>query len=104
MDDPDAPNGTFDHWLLWNIDPGITIINENSAPGTQGKNGRNTNKYIGPCPPTGTHHYHFKVYALGTMLDLEEGADKAMLEAAMKGYIIAEGELVGLYRKTGKNN
>ena len=62
MDDPDAPNGTFDHWIAWNIDP-VETIAENSSPGIKGKNGRSQNGYTGPCPPSGMHHYHFKVYA-----------------------------------------
>ena len=62
IDDPDAPKGTFDHWVMWNI-PVKDKIDENSTPGAEGKNGKNENKYMGPCPPSGTHHYHFKVYA-----------------------------------------
>ena len=98
MDDPDAPNG-FNHWVMWNVDPSGTI-NENSAPGTQGKNGAGKSGYAGPCPPTGTHHYHFKVYALDTKLNLQEGANKTQLEAAIKGHVLASGELIGLYKKT----
>jgi len=98
IEDPDAPNGTFDHWLLWNI--GVTgIINENSIPGTEGKNGSGKNGYKGPCPPSGTHHYHFKVYALDVKLDLENGADKTILEKAMNDHILASGEIIGLYMK-----
>ena len=99
MDDPDARNGGFNHWVMWNIDPSGTI-NENSAPGTQGKNGAGKSGYAGPCPPTGTHHYHFKVYALDTKLNLQEGANKTQLEAAIKGHVLASGELIGLYKKT----
>lgn len=99
VDDPDAPNGTFDHWVIWNIDPSGTI-GENSAPGTEGKNGTGKNGYMGPCPPTGTHHYHFKVYALNGKLDLESGANKSQLEKAMTGHILAQAELIGLYKKT----
>src|SRR4030095_4782705 len=98
LDDPDAPNGGFNHWIMWNIDPSATI-NENSAPGTQGKNGAGKISYTGPCPPSGTHHYHFKVYALDTKLDLESGADKTQLENAIKGHIVVSGELIGLYKK-----
>jgi len=100
LEDPDAPKGTFDHWVMWNI-PLIEKIEENSAPGKEGKNGMMKNKYIGPCPPSGTHHYHFRVYALDTRLDLSESTDKKALQKAMEGHILAAGELVGLYKKTG---
>ena len=100
VDDPDAPKGTFDHWVIWNIDPSATTIGENSAPGTEGKNGSGKNDYMGPCPPSGTHHYHFKVYALNTKLDLAAGATKKHLEIAMKTHILAKAELIGLYKKT----
>jgi hypothetical protein len=99
VDDPDAPSGTFDHWITWNIPP-VETIGENSAPGSHGRNGSGRNGYMGPCPPSGTHHYHFKVYALDTKLTLQEGANKKQLENAMKGYILAMGELIGLYKKT----
>ncbi len=97
VDDPDAPRGTFDHWVLWNI-PVAQTIEANSQPGVAGKNGAGQNAYTGPCPPSGTHHYHFKVYALDTMLDIKAGADKKTVEDAMKGHILAEGELVGLFK------
>jgi Raf kinase inhibitor-like YbhB/YbcL family protein len=98
VDDPDVPNGTFDHWVMWNI-PVKDKIEENSTPGAQGKNGRNENKYMGPCPPSGTHHYHFRVYALDTKLDLPVSTDKKALLQAMEGHILGSGELVGLYNK-----
>jgi Raf kinase inhibitor-like YbhB/YbcL family protein len=98
VEDPDAPNGTFDHWIMWNI-PVKEKIEENSVPGTQGKNGKNENKYMGPCPPSGTHHYHFGIYALGSKLDLPAGTDKKGLLKAMEGNILGKGELVGLYKK-----
>ncbi|MFL5764771.1 MAG: YbhB/YbcL family Raf kinase inhibitor-like protein [Bacteroidia bacterium] len=98
IDDPDAPSGTFDHWIMWNI-PVKDRIDEDSAPGTQGKNGKNENKYMGPCPPSGTHHYHFKVYALDTQLDLPLSTDKKALLKKMEDHIIASGELIGLYKK-----
>jgi hypothetical protein len=98
MEDPDAPKGTFDHWIMWNM-PVTKTIHENSAPGMQGKNGRGENKYTGPCPPSGTHHYHFKVYALDMKLDISDNSDKHTLLNAMEGHILAQGELVGLYRR-----
>ena len=98
MEDPDATRGTFDHWIMWNIDPNGEI-GEGSAPGNQGKNGYGKKEYAGPCPPTGTHHYHFRIFALDTELELNDGANKTQLEDAMMGHILAEGELVGLYKK-----
>ena len=103
VDDPDAPKGTFDHWVTWNIKPAETIA-ENSAAGTAGKNGMGKDGYTGPCPPSGTHHYHFKVYALDQVLDLREGADKKALEDVMKDHIVAYGELIGLYEKKNKTD
>jgi len=98
LDDPDAPKGTFVHWVMWNI-PVRDKINEDSAPGAEGKNGRNENKYMGPCPPSGTHHYHFKVYALDTKFNLPVSTDKESLLKAMKGHILASGVLIGTYQK-----
>jgi Raf kinase inhibitor-like YbhB/YbcL family protein len=98
VDDPDAPNGTFDHWVMWNV-PVTANIGENTAPGIQGKNGKGNNTYMGPCPPSGTHHYHFRVYALDTQLDLPATAGKKELLKAIEGHTLASGELVGLYKK-----
>ncbi|HTA83597.1 MAG TPA: YbhB/YbcL family Raf kinase inhibitor-like protein [Bacteroidia bacterium] len=98
VDDPDAPGGTFVHWVMWNIPP-AEIIKENTAPGIQGRNGKNENKYYGPCPPKGTHHYHFHIYALDTKLDIPTKTDKQALLLAMEGHIIASGELMGTYKK-----
>jgi Raf kinase inhibitor-like YbhB/YbcL family protein len=97
VDDPDAPNGTFVHWVSWNIPVGD--IQENSVPGLQGKNTSGQAKYMGPCPPSGTHRYFFKVYAIDTRLDLQAGANKEALLKAMKGHILASGELIGLFKK-----
>lgn len=98
MDDPDAPSGDFVHWVMWNI---LTDgkISENSAPGVQGVNDFGENKYGGPCPPSGTHHYHFKIYALDTKLELPAETDKQGLLKAMEGHVLASGELVGLFKK-----
>jgi len=99
VDDPDAPRGTFDHWVVYNIPP-TTKIGENSVPGTQGVNSANQHGYIGMCPPSGTHRYFFKVYALDTKLDLKpENTHKKDLEKAMQGHILAKGELIGLYNR-----
>ena len=99
LDDPDAPSGTFVHWVTWNI-PVEFLIGEHSSPGTEGENGAKKSGYYGPCPPSGTHHYHFKVYALDTELDLKKGSDKAALEKAMQGHILSQGEMIGLYSKS----
>jgi Raf kinase inhibitor-like YbhB/YbcL family protein len=98
VDDPDAPHGTFDHWIMWNIAPNNKIA-ENSSPGKQGLNGKKEKKYYGPCPPSGTHHYHFKIYALDTEFELPDECDKDSLMKAMEGHIIGQGEIVGLYKK-----
>jgi len=99
VDDPDAPMGTFDHWIVWNIPPEGKIT-ENSVPGTQGTNSRSQQSYIGMCPPSGTHRYFFKVYALDTRLDLKpKQTHKKDLEKAMQGHILVKGELIGLYRR-----
>jgi Raf kinase inhibitor-like YbhB/YbcL family protein len=103
MDDPDAPSGTFVHWVVWNIDPATADVPANTVPasGTQGLNGIGQAAYIGPCPPDGEHHYYFKLYALDTRLDALDPstADKTALEQAMEGHIIAQAELVGLYAR-----
>ena len=99
VDDPDAPGGLFTHWLVWNIDPQIKIIPEGTAPaGTvQGETGFGKPGYGGPCPPSGTHRYFFKVFALDQTLDLKAGAKRAELEKAMHGHVIAQGQLMGRY-------
>ncbi|HTP03965.1 MAG TPA: YbhB/YbcL family Raf kinase inhibitor-like protein [Nitrospirota bacterium] len=101
VDDPDAPAGNWVHWVVWNIDPTIVEIRENTAPSgaLQGINDFRKHDYGGPCPPSGTHRYFFKLYALDMMLNLGPKANKAELERAMKGHIIVQGELIGLYRR-----
>ena len=96
VEDPDAPGGTWIHWVVWNIAPETTIA-ENSVPGTEGMNDFKKHAYGGPCPPSGTHRYFFIVYALDTTLDLESTATKKDVENAIKDHILAEGELIGLY-------
>jgi Raf kinase inhibitor-like YbhB/YbcL family protein len=98
VDDPDAPMGTWDHWVVWNIPP-TDKIQENSKPGTEGMNSARRNSYSGPCPPSGTHRYFFKAYALDTLLSLTSNSRKKDVENAMKGHILAQGELVGLYSR-----
>lgn len=98
MDDPDAPMGTFVHWVVWNI-PINVEIEEDSIPGTEGRNSTGRNSYIGPCPPSGTHRYFFKFYALDGRLDIDRNFTKQDVENAMKDKIIAKGELIGLYKR-----
>jgi Raf kinase inhibitor-like YbhB/YbcL family protein len=101
MDDPDAPGGMWVHWVVWNIDPKTREIKENSVPpgAKQGTNDFRKTPYGGPCPPPGTHRYFFKIYALDTTLNLGPGTTKTALEKAMKGHIIAQGELMGRYKR-----
>lgn len=100
MDDPDAPAGTWVHWLVWNIPPSSKGFSKGeiiSYP--QGTNDFGILEYGGPCPPSGTHRYFFKLYALDMMLDLDEGASKQELETAISGHIIQEVQLMGLYSR-----
>jgi hypothetical protein len=99
VDDPDAPGGTWDHWVVWNIAINEKIA-ENSKPGIPGTNSFQTQIYGGPCPPSGTHHYYFKVYALDSNINLEKGSRKKDIERIMKGHILAQGQLIGLYKRT----
>jgi len=101
MDDPDAPMGTWDHWIVWNISPASLKIGENSLPlkAFQGKNSWGKIDYGGPCPPSGTHRYFFKFFALDSLLEISRGAGKKDLEETMGGHILSKGELVGLYRR-----
>ena len=99
-DDRDAPSGLFTHWLVWNIPPQTNSISEGSAPkGVHGTNDFGKSGYKGPCPPPGTHRYSFKVFALDRGLDLRSGAKRSQVDAAMKGHVIAQGELVGRYAR-----
>jgi hypothetical protein len=101
LHDPDAPmKGGFTHWVVWNL-PTDGNLPENFKGADQGLNGAKKTGYIGMCPPSGTHHYHFMVYALDTRLNIDKNTNKAGLEKAMSGHIVAQGELVGLYQKTG---
>lgn len=99
VDDPDAPRGLFTHWTVWNIDPKTTRVAENGAPtaGVQGTNDFGKRNYGSPCPPSGTHRYFFKIFALDTKLELKPGARRAELDAAMRGHVLAQGELMGRY-------
>jgi Raf kinase inhibitor-like YbhB/YbcL family protein len=99
VDDPDAPRGLFTHWIAWNIDPKTTQVAENNAPAgaVQGTSDFGKRNYGGPCPPSGTHRYFFKVFALDTKPDLKPSARRAELDAAMRSHVLAQGELMGRY-------
>ena len=99
VDDPDAPRGLFTHWIVWNIDPKTTRVAENSAPasGVQGTNDFGKRNYGGPCPPSGTHRYFFKIFALDTKLELKPSARRTELDAAIRGHVLAQGELMARY-------
>lgn len=98
-DDPDSPGGTWVHWVAWNIDPKTTQIPQGRLPAGAmvGSNSWGKAEWDGPTPPSGTHHYVFKLYALKEPISLKPGADAKALEAAMKGKILAETRLIGLY-------
>ncbi|RMD91107.1 MAG: YbhB/YbcL family Raf kinase inhibitor-like protein [Calditrichaeota bacterium] len=105
-DDPDAPMGTWVHWVIFNIPADTTSLPENVPTikvlkngAKQGRNDFRKIGYGGPCPPGGTHRYFFKLYALDTMLDLKSGISKDELLKAMEGHIVARGELMGKYRR-----
>jgi Raf kinase inhibitor-like YbhB/YbcL family protein len=97
VDDPDAPMGTWDHWILWNIPPSTKVIDKQMGVG--GNNSWERIEYGGPCPPSGVHRYYFKLYALNIMLDLPEGSNKTELEKTMKGHILAQAALMGKYQR-----
>ena len=100
VDDPDAPGGLFTHWMVWNISPQTNTIGEGNTPkGVHGTNDFGKSSYGGPCPPSGTHRYYFKIFALDRDLDLPAGAKRNQLETAMKGHVVAQGELMGRYSK-----
>jgi Raf kinase inhibitor-like YbhB/YbcL family protein len=98
VDDPDAPSGTWDHWVVWNISP-VREIKENSVPGVEGFNDFGGKSYGGPCPPRGIHRYFFKVYALDTKLNLSSNSRKKDVEKGMQGHVLAKGELIGRYSR-----
>ena len=98
VDDPDAPMKTWVHWVVFDI-PVTQTIAENSIPGKQGYNDFGRNDWGGPCPPSGTHRYFFKIYALDSTLNLKEGSKKQEVEKAMQGHLLGQAELIGLYKK-----
>ena len=101
MDDPDAPNGMWDHWVVFNIALNTTKISEGQEPpGVVGKNSWENTVYGGPYLPSGTHRYFFKLYALDIELDLPQGSSKSEVESAMEGHVLENVELVGKYQKS----
>jgi hypothetical protein len=106
-DDPDAPGGTWVHWVVYNLPAGAAGLPEATSPdaeveggGRQGRNDFRRIGYGGPCPPSGTHRYFFKLYALDSALDLKPGATKAELLEAMQGHVLAETQIVGKYKRS----
>lgn len=100
LDDPDAPLGAWVHWAVWNIDPKTDRLEEGQLPTTavQGKNSFGETGYSGPCPPSGSHRYFFKLYALDRWLTLEANADIKELQNSIKDHLTAQAQLIGLYR------
>ncbi len=105
-DDPDAPMGTWVHWVLFNLPATVNNLPEDIPPvqtmengAKQGMNDFRKIGYGGPCPPGGTHRYYFKIYALDTEIDLEAGATKPEVLRAMEGHILAQGQLMGRYSR-----
>jgi len=106
MDDPDAPSGEFVHWVLYDLPAtlrglpeGVSIDEKPSQGGTNGTNGAGRSGYTGPCPPSGTHRYFFRLYAVDYELDASPGLTKNQLLQAMAGDILAQGELMGTYSR-----
>jgi Raf kinase inhibitor-like YbhB/YbcL family protein len=101
VSDPDAPNGNFTHWLVWNIDPATKQIREKSVPSSaaQGTNDFGKIGYGGPCPPSGTHRYIFNIVALDRKLDIRNGARRHEFDKAIAGHTLARGELMARYSK-----
>jgi Raf kinase inhibitor-like YbhB/YbcL family protein len=99
VDDPGASMGTWDHWIVYNIPSATTHIPSGTVPGIEAWNSFGQTAWGGPCPPSGTHRYFFKLYALDKHLELGPKARKTDVEIAMAGHILAQAELVGLYKK-----
>jgi len=105
-EDPDAPKGVFTHWVVFNIPPDVTRLPENIPPARtlksgarQGKNSVQKMGYIRLCPPSGTHRYYFRLYALDVELDLAPGISKEELLDVMEGHVLAESQLMGAYTR-----
>lgn len=102
VDDPDAPAGTWNHWLLWNIDPATTGIPAGTVPpgAIQGRSDFGTAKYTGPSPPSGTHRYYFRLFALASTLSLPPGSTRPALDQALQGRILATATFMGRYSRS----
>jgi Raf kinase inhibitor-like YbhB/YbcL family protein len=98
VDDPDAPSGTWVHWLVWNIPPSGKI-KEKSVPGIEGTNDFKKQNYSGPCPASGTHRYFFKVYALDNFIEIKGSITKGELEQVMSTHVIGFGKIIGFYKR-----
>ncbi len=100
MEDPDAPSGTFTHWVLFNIPANTTELPEGAKNiGVEGQNSGRRNGYTGPCPPSGTHRYFFHLYALDGNLNWQAGATRQEVDSALAGHILGQGTLMGTYNK-----
>ena len=97
VDDPDAPSGDFVHWVVWNIDPKVSAIEGKPVGSVEGHTSLGKPGYVPPCPPSGVHHYYFKLYALDTVLSIAKSSGKEDLLRAMEGHILGSSKLVGLY-------
>jgi Raf kinase inhibitor-like YbhB/YbcL family protein len=95
VDDPDAPVGSFTHWLAWSIDPSADGLDEGQAAPRKGRRGFDTTGYAGPCPPHGRHRYFFRLHEL----DLQPGADRDQADHALDGHVLETAELVGSYER-----
>jgi Raf kinase inhibitor-like YbhB/YbcL family protein len=101
MDDPDAPMGTFTHWVVWNIPSNKTQFTKGEKfDFVQGRTSFGTTGYGGPCPPSGTHRYFFRIYALDIKLDLRQGSNVKDLQTAMLEHVLAEATLMGRYSRS----
>jgi len=101
MDDPDATNGTFTHWVVYNMSPKTVSIPQNSKPpGIMAENSAGTKAYIGPCPPSGEHRYFFRLYALNTILSPDSILDKKYLLSSLNGHVLDEAQLTGRFKKS----
>lgn len=101
VDDPDAPSGTWTHWLLWNISPKTASIGEDSVPdgAVAGANDFGQTKYLGPSPPSGTHRYYFRLFALDHALNLPAGSSRIAVQDALRDHVLAKCEMVGRYAR-----
>ncbi len=102
VEDPDAPGKTWIHWVVYNIDPSVQNINENSVPkgASEGMTDFGKPGYGGPCPPSGTHRYFFKLYAIDTTLTSNEHPTKQQIEENIKDHIVGQAELMGTFSKS----